>query len=213
MILPVGRKDAILVETIDTLVVGAGQAGIAASAHLSRLDIAHLVVEKDRVAESWRTRRWDSLVANGPAWHDCFPEMQFPQSGPEDFPPKEEVAQALAQFARAHAAPIRTGVEVTRAPKRAVFPWRTLDVSTRGVKLRVEAKPDVAARRMARRQANAIDDIQPTRCGGDRRIDDMITSLVTPRSSFFFALPVAGIFFSSSSFVLFFLTGVLSRLS
>ena len=101
-----------MVETIDTLVVGAGQAGIAASAHLSRLGIAHLVVEKDRVAESWRTRRWDSLVANGPAWHDCFPEMQFPESGPEDFPPKEEIAQALAQFAQAHAAPIRTGVEV-----------------------------------------------------------------------------------------------------
>ncbi|MGR3617102.1 MAG: flavin-containing monooxygenase [Paracoccaceae bacterium] len=104
-------------ESIDTLVVGAGQAGIAASAHLSENDIPHLVLEKDRVAESWRTRRWDSLVANGPAWHDCFPGMRFPSSGPEAFPPKAEVAEALNGFANEHNAPIRTGVEV-RSLKR-----------------------------------------------------------------------------------------------
>ncbi|MGX9355885.1 flavin-containing monooxygenase [Roseobacteraceae bacterium S113] len=107
-----------MTETVDTLVVGAGQAGIAASAHLTKYGIPHLVLEKDRVAESWRTRRWDSLVANGPAWHDAFPGMTFPESGPEAFPPKEEVAQALAGFADSHSAPIRTGVEV-RVAKRA----------------------------------------------------------------------------------------------
>ncbi len=101
-----------MMDTIDTLVVGAGQAGIAASAHLSKHDIPHLVLEKDRIAESWRTRRWDSLVANGPVWHDCFPGMFFPTSGPEAFAHKEEVAQALADFAKSHDAPIRTGIEV-----------------------------------------------------------------------------------------------------
>lgn len=111
-------------QKVDTLVVGAGQAGIAASAHLTTRGIPHLVVEKDRIAESWRTRRWDSLVANGPAWHDCFPGMQFPSSGPEAFPPKDEVAEALAGFAQAHDAPIMTGVEVRsakRVPGRAGF--------------------------------------------------------------------------------------------
>ena len=107
-----------MTETVDTLVVGAGQAGIAVSAHLTKQGIPHLVLEKDRVAESWRSRRWDSLVANGPAWHDSFPGMNFPESGPEAFPPKEEVAQALAGFADAHSAPIRTGIEV-RVAKRA----------------------------------------------------------------------------------------------
>ena len=113
-----------MVESVDTLVVGAGQAGIAASAHLTRHGIPHLVLEKDRIAESWRTRRWDSLVANGPAWHDCFPGMQFSHSGPEDFPPKEEVASALAGFADSHDAPIRTGItvnSVTRAEGRSGF--------------------------------------------------------------------------------------------
>lgn len=118
-----------MVESIDTLVVGGGQAGIAASAHLTRHGISHLVLEKDRVAESWRSRRWDSLVANGPAWHDCFPGMRFPHSGPEGFPPKEEVADALVGFAEDHKAPIRTGVTVhslTRAKGRSGF---TLDTS------------------------------------------------------------------------------------
>ena len=58
---------------IDTLVVGAGQAGVAMSEHLTRLDIPHLVLEKQGIAQAWRSGRWDSLVANGPAWHDRFP--------------------------------------------------------------------------------------------------------------------------------------------
>jgi putative flavoprotein involved in K+ transport len=63
---------------IDTLVVGAGQAGVAMSEHLTHHGIPHLVLEKKRIAEAWRSGRWDSLVANGPAWHDRFPGMTFP---------------------------------------------------------------------------------------------------------------------------------------
>lgn len=65
------------VERTEALVVGAGQAGIAASEHLTRAGVPHLVLEKDRIAERWRSCRWDSLVANGPAWHDRFPGLEF----------------------------------------------------------------------------------------------------------------------------------------
>ena len=82
-------------EEIGTLVVGGGQAGIAASEHLTLAGIPHLVLEKARIAEAWRSHRWDSLVANGPAWHDRFPNMEFPVTGPDGFPPKEEVAAYL----------------------------------------------------------------------------------------------------------------------
>ncbi len=64
-------------ETIDTLVIGAGQAGIAMSEHLSHISVPHWVLERHCVAHHWRHRRWDSLVANGPAWHDRFPNMEF----------------------------------------------------------------------------------------------------------------------------------------
>ncbi len=48
------------------------------SEHLTRLDIPHLVLEKQGIAQAWRSGRWDSLVANGPAWHDRFPGHGVP---------------------------------------------------------------------------------------------------------------------------------------
>ena len=73
------------VEKIDTLVVGAGQAGIAMSEHLHKAGVPHLVLERERIAERWRSFRWDSLVANGPAWHDRFPGMEFKSESPDAF--------------------------------------------------------------------------------------------------------------------------------
>jgi putative flavoprotein involved in K+ transport len=105
-------------ERIDTLVVGAGQAGIAMSEHLSKCGIPHIVLERHRVAERWRSERWDSLVANGPAWHDRFPGMSFseldPHVGPDDFAPKEAVADYIAAYAERFAVPVRCGVEVLK---------------------------------------------------------------------------------------------------
>lgn len=114
-------------EKIDTLVVGAGQAGIAASEHLGRCGVPHLVLERGRVAERWRSARWDSLVANGPAWHDRFPGLEF-DGGPDEFISKEKVADYFAAYARMIDAPIRSGVEVTtveRLPGRTGFQVET----------------------------------------------------------------------------------------
>ncbi|MEM5330515.1 NAD(P)/FAD-dependent oxidoreductase [Paraburkholderia sp. JHI2823] len=99
--------------SIDTLVIGAGQAGVAMSEHLGRSGVPHLVLERDRIAERWRTSRWDSLVANGPAWHDRFPGMEFEGLHPDAFAPKEQVADYFVAYARKFNAPVRTGVEVT----------------------------------------------------------------------------------------------------
>lgn len=106
-----------VIENVETLIVGGGQAGIAMSEHLGRAGISHLVLEKDRVAERWRSGRWDSLVANGPAWHDRFPGLEFSKTGPDGFPGKEEVADYLAQYAEMIKAPIRAGVTVTSVKK------------------------------------------------------------------------------------------------
>lgn len=103
-------------ERVDTLVVGGGQAGVAMSEHLGQQGIEHLVLERGRIAERWRTGRWDSLVANGPAWHDRFPNRKFAGDG-EGFPAKDEVAEYFADYARQIAAPLRTGVEVTRVTR------------------------------------------------------------------------------------------------
>ncbi|MTD21755.1 SidA/IucD/PvdA family monooxygenase [Pseudomonas sp. CCM 7891] len=131
------------VETIkiDTLVVGAGQAGVAMSEHLSKLGVPHLVLERSRIAERWRTGRWDSLVANGPAWHDRFPGLEFDDVCPDGFAPKERVADYFEAYARKFNAPIRTGVDVTRVERNVARPGFTVHTSE-GV---IEANRVVAA--------------------------------------------------------------------
>jgi putative flavoprotein involved in K+ transport len=114
---------------IDTLVVGAGQAGVAMSEHLSALGIPHLVLERNRIAEAWRTGRWDSLVANGPAWHDRFPGLEFDDLSPDGFAPKERVADYFAAYAKRFNAPIRTGVDVTGLTRNTGRPGFTLQTS------------------------------------------------------------------------------------
>ncbi len=106
-----------MVEKTETLVVGAGQAGLAASEHLSNNGVEHIVLEKDRIAEKWRTGRWDSLVANGPAWHDAFPSMDF-KTHPDAFASKDEVTEYFEDFAKQIKAPVRCGVEVTKVKKK-----------------------------------------------------------------------------------------------
>ncbi len=105
------------VEKVEALVVGGGQAGVAMSEHLTRCGISHLVVERGRIAERWRSERWDSLVANGPAWHDRFPGMEFPNAHPDAFVGKEAVAEYFEIYAKKIAAPIRCGVTVTKASR------------------------------------------------------------------------------------------------
>ncbi|HBD91396.1 MAG TPA: FAD-dependent oxidoreductase [Gemmobacter sp.] len=105
------------VEKIEALVVGAGQAGVAMSEHLTRHGVPHLVLEKGRIAERWRSCRWDSLVANGPAWHDRFPGLEFP-GDPEAFVGKDQVADYFAAYAETFHAPIRCGVSVTEVVRK-----------------------------------------------------------------------------------------------
>ncbi|OZB81279.1 NAD(P)/FAD-dependent oxidoreductase [Microbacterium sp. 13-71-7] len=104
-------------EEVDVVVIGAGQAGIAMSEHLTRTDVPHVVLERDRIAERWRSWRWDSLVANGPAWHDRFPGLEF-DLDPDSFATKDQVADYLVAYAEKYDAPIRTGVEVTRVQRQ-----------------------------------------------------------------------------------------------
>ncbi|MHC8350478.1 flavin-containing monooxygenase [Pseudomonas sp. RT4P38] len=125
----------------DTLIVGAGQAGVAMSEHLSKLGVPHLVLERNRIAERWRTGRWDSLVANGPAWHDRFPGLDFDDLSPDDFAPKERVADYFEAYARKFNAPIRTDVDVLKVERNVGRPGFTIETSE-GV---IEANRVVAA--------------------------------------------------------------------
>ncbi len=99
------------------------------SEHLGKSSVPHLVLERARIAERWRSGRWDSLVANGPAWHDRFPGLEF-EGDPDGFPGKEAVAAYMEAYAKKYAAPIRTGVDVRnirRNDRRPGFAIATSD--------------------------------------------------------------------------------------
>lgn len=101
----------------DTIIIGAGQSGIAMSGNLSRRGIEHIVLEQDAVANRWRKWRWDSLVANGPAWSNVLPGMPDNNFDPSEFQPKDAVADYLERFARKIDMPVHTGVRVTRVTR------------------------------------------------------------------------------------------------
>jgi putative flavoprotein involved in K+ transport len=107
------KKDCgMSLEEVGTLIIGGGQAGLAMSEHLGKRGVPHLILERRRIAERWRSERWDSLVANGPAWHDRFPTLEF-SCDPHGFATRDEIVKYFEQYAAKIAAPIRSGVEVT----------------------------------------------------------------------------------------------------
>ncbi|WP_338692981.1 NAD(P)/FAD-dependent oxidoreductase [Streptomyces sp. Q6] len=123
-------------EETEVVIVGAGQAGVAMSEHLGAHGVPHLVLERDRVAERWRSERWDSLVANGPAWHDRFPGMEFTAVAPDGFASKEQVADYFVAYAEKIGAPVRCGVEVTSVRRHTGRPGFRVETSQGSVDAR-----------------------------------------------------------------------------
>ena len=109
-------------KTVETVIVGAGQAGLAMSEHLSLNGGTHVVLERNRIAERWRTQRWDSLVANGPAWHDRFPTLEFSDVGPDEFASRDSVTHYFETYAKLIKAPVRCGVEVIQVQRHVGKP-------------------------------------------------------------------------------------------
>lgn len=127
-------------EKTDTLIVGGGQAGLALSEHLSAAAVPHLILEKARIGESWRSARWDGLVTNGPVWHDRFASFEFEGDDPDAFVSAARVARYLEEFADRIDAPMRTGVEVKHASRLK---------GRRGFKVETSAGPIEAQRIVA----------------------------------------------------------------
>ena len=100
-------------EQIDTLVIGGGQAGLTMSHRLKQRGIAHLVLEQGRIAERWRSERWDSLRFQLPNWSVQLPDFPFPHADPDGFATNAEIIEYLGAYAAFVAPPIRCGVAVT----------------------------------------------------------------------------------------------------
>jgi len=95
------------VERFDTIVIGAGQAGLSAGYHLQQRDIDFVIVDAaDRIGDVWRNR-WDSLRLFTPAKYSGLPGMPFP-APPMHLPDKDEVADYLERYAERFDLPVRS---------------------------------------------------------------------------------------------------------
>jgi len=100
-------------ERVDTLIIGAGQAGLAAGYHLKRRGMAFVILDADeRVGDHWR-ERWDSLKLYSPARYDSLPGMRFPAPS-FHWPTGREMADYLEAYARQFDLPVRSGTRVQR---------------------------------------------------------------------------------------------------
>ena len=106
------------VEQIETLVIGGGQAGLVMSHRLKQRGLSHLVLERHRIAERWRSERWDGLKFQFPNWSVQLPEFSFPHSDPDAFSGTGAIVDFIDAYAAFVAPPIRCGVEATRLRRR-----------------------------------------------------------------------------------------------
>ena len=102
-----------MAQRVDVVVVGAGQAGLALSYHLAQQGRPHVVLERGRVGEAWRSGRWDSFCLVTPNWMTNLPGFPYAGDDPDGFMGRDEVVAFLERYAASFGAPVREGVEVT----------------------------------------------------------------------------------------------------
>jgi putative flavoprotein involved in K+ transport len=95
-------------ERVETVVIGAGQAGLATSYLLSQHGREHVVLEQGRVAETWRTKRWDGFRLNTPNHYLRLPGHEYAGDEPEAFLTRDETVDYLERYAESARTPLRT---------------------------------------------------------------------------------------------------------
>jgi putative flavoprotein involved in K+ transport len=92
--------------TVDTVVIGAGHAGLAVSNLLTRSGRDHVVIDRGRIGERWRTERWDSMHLLSPNWMMRLPGWEYGGTDPDGFVTSRWFAHHLQQYAASFGAPI-----------------------------------------------------------------------------------------------------------
>ena len=97
---------------VDTVVIGAGQAGLAISYYLCEQHREHVVLERGRIGESWLSQRWDSFRLNTPNFMSALPGLPYDGPQRDAFASADELARYFQRYAEKFQLPVETGVTV-----------------------------------------------------------------------------------------------------
>ena len=102
-----------MVDSVDVAIVGGGQAGLGVSYFLKQAGVDHVVLESARVAETWRTRRWDSFCLVTPNWTVKLPGGEYSGQDPDGYMPLAELISYFENWAASFRAPVVENTTVT----------------------------------------------------------------------------------------------------
>ena len=101
---------------IDTIIIGASQAGLAVSHELSQTGKEHLVLEKEKIGNGWH-QRWDSFCLVTPNWSVQLPGFAYDGDDPDGFMPRDDIVAFLNRYAKNFNAPVIENCPVLEVEK------------------------------------------------------------------------------------------------
>jgi len=160
--------------SLETVVVGAGQAGLAASRFLADADVDHIVLERGRIGESWRSQRWDSFCLNTPNWSNGLAGSAFQPEAPHGFGHRDELVTYFEQYARQFGLPVRENATV-KSLERHLAGGYALHVDDEVVRARtvILATGSMSRPRVPTMARDLPDEIMSLSAGSYRNAEDL----------------------------------------
>lgn len=130
---------------LDAVVIGGGHAGLSASYYLNQAGLKHLVFERGRIGESWRSQRWDSFAMNTANKKNVLPGQAYSGSNPDGFCSANDFVTMLEAYASSSRLPIKEHARVTAVEKTDDESMFTISVSADGSTQRYRSKQLIVA--------------------------------------------------------------------
>ncbi len=113
----------------EVIVIGGGQSGLSMSYLLREKEIEHVVLEKRRIADSWRSFRWDTFCLVTPNWQCNLPGYSYSGDDPYGFMVKDQIVAFLEKYVESFEPPVIEGVEVFSVAQKGDNGWFKLETS------------------------------------------------------------------------------------
>ena len=109
-----------MIEYLDTIIVGGGQAGLSVSYYLTQQGRDHIILEQaNQPSNAWRNHRWDSFVLNTPNWQTRLPGAEYKGDNPDGFMTRVEVINYMEQYIGGYDLPVRYCVRITKVEQNS----------------------------------------------------------------------------------------------